>query len=191
MRRSLAFATTLFTLLAAFAALPPGTTAEEKGDHTFSLAGGKLTLTAPANWQRKEPANRIVEVEFAVPPVKDDKTPGRLTAMGASGTVDANVDRWVGQFIGAGGAAAKPQRDKTTVGSAEVEIVDLAGTYKDSPGGPFAGGKTINRENYRMLGAIIQTKDAGNYFLKLYGPKATIDESAEGFRKMVKDMKVK
>jgi hypothetical protein len=191
MRFSLAFAAALFAAFATSAAIPASVLADEKGDHTFSLAGGKLSLTAPANWQRKEPANRIVEVEFAVPPVKDDARPGRLTAMGASGSVEANVDRWVGQFIGPGGAAVKPQRDKTTVGGAEVEIVDLSGTYKDAPGGPFAGGKTINRDNYRMLGAIIQTKAAGNYFLKLYGPKATIDENAESFRKMVKDMQVK
>ena len=71
------------------------------------------------------------------------------------------------------------------------EIIDLSGTYKDSPAGPFAGGKTINRDNYRMLGAIIQTKDRGNYFLKLYGPKATIDENEKGFQEMVKSLKVK
>jgi hypothetical protein len=58
-------------------------------------------------------------------------------------------------------------------------------------GGPFAGGKTIMRENYRMLGAIIQTKDKGNYFLKLYGPKATIDENEKGFQELVKSLKVK
>jgi hypothetical protein len=97
----------------------------------------------------------------------------------------------VGQFVGPGGAAPKPRRDKTTISGCEVEIIDLSGTYKDSPGGPFAGGKTINRENYRMLGAIIQTKDAGNYFLKLYGPKATIDENEKGFQEMVKSLKVK
>ena len=69
-------------------------------------------------------------------------------------------------------------------------MVDLSGTYKDSPGGPFAGGKPVMRDNYRMLGAIIQTKDKGNYFLKLYGPKATIDENAKGFQNMVKSIKV-
>jgi hypothetical protein len=157
----------------------------------FTVGEGKLELTAPANWTKKEPASRIVEVEFAVPPAKGDETPGRLTAMGAGGSVDSNIDRWVGQFVGEGGAAAKPKRDKATISGADIEIVDLSGTYKDSPGGPFAGGKTINRENYRMLGAIIQTKDRGNYFLKLYGPKATIDENEKGFQDMVKSLKVK
>jgi hypothetical protein len=159
--------------------------------NTFTIGEGKLELTAPTHWTKKEPASRIVEAEFAVPPSKGDETPGRLTAMGAGGSIESNIDRWVGQFAGEGGAAAKAKRDKASVNGADIEIVDLAGTYKDSPGGPFAGGKTINRENYRMLGAIIQTKDRGNYFLKLYGPKATIDENEKGFQDMVKSLKLK
>jgi hypothetical protein len=161
------------------------------GGTEFTIGEGKLALTAPAGWTKKEPASRIVEAEFAVPPAKGDEMPGRLTAMGAGGSVESNIDRWIGQFVGPGGAAPKPQRDKTTVSGAEIEIVDLSGTYKDSPGGPFAGGKTIMRDNYRMLGAIIQTKDKGNYFLKLYGPKKTIDENSKGFQDMVKSLKVK
>ncbi len=164
---------------------------DKSNGNTFTIGEGKLALTAPASWTKKDPASRIVEAEFAVPPAKGDETPGRLTAMGAGGSVESNIDRWVGQFVGPGGAAAKPQRDKMSVGGADVEIVDLSGTYKDSPGGPFAGGKTVMRDNYRMLGAIIQTKDRGNYFLKLYGPKATIDENANGFQEMVKSLKVK
>ena len=158
---------------------------------TFTIGDGKLEITAPASWTKTQPASRIIEAEFSAPPAKGDAAPGRMTAMGAGGTVQGNIDRWVDQFVGAGGAAVKPKRDKLTVGGAEIEIVDLTGTYKDQPGGPFAGGKSVMRDNYRMLGAIIQTKDAGNYFLKLYGPKATIDENEKGFQQMVKTLKVK
>jgi hypothetical protein len=137
---------------------------DKAGDRTITIGEGKLTLTAPEGWTKKQPATRIVEAELATPPAKGDEAPGRLTAMGAGGSIESNIDRWVGQFAGEGGAAVKPKLDKLTVSGCEVQIVDLSGTYKDSPGGPFAGGKTVNRENYRMLGAIIATKDAGNYF---------------------------
>jgi hypothetical protein len=182
----LKFLVAFFIAVVGFAAF-----AQDKPGNEFTIGDGKLALTAPAGWTKKDPVSRIVEVEFAISPAKGDETPGRLTAMGAGGSVESNIDRWVGQFVGPGGAAAKPQRDKTNVSGCEVEVVDLAGTYKDSPGGPFAGGKTVMRDNYRMLGAIIQTKDRGNYFLKLYGPKATIDESEKGFQEMVKSLKVK
>src|SRR5262245_19058520 len=161
-----------------------------RGD-TFTIGEGKLEMTAPANWTRKEPASKIVEVEFSAPAAKGDETPGRLTAMGAGGSIESNVDRWADQFVGPDGGAAKAVRDKTTVSGCEVLVVDLTGTYKDSPGGPFAGGKTIMRENYRMVGAIIQTKDRGNYFLKFYGPKETITENKKAFQEMVMSLKLK
>ena len=63
----------------------------------------------------------------------------------------------------------------------------VSGTYKDMPGGPFAGG-SIDRPNYRMLAAIIETTDKGNYFIKFYGPAATVEASADGFKKMIEGM---
>ena len=164
---------------------------ENAAPTTFSIGEGKLSFTAPAGWTKKQPTTRIVEAEFATPAAKGDEIPGRLTAMGAGGTIESNIDRWIGQFAGEGGAAVKPKQDKLTVSGCEIHVVDLAGTYKDTPAGPFAGGKTTLRENYRMLGAIVVTKDAGNYFLKLYGPKATIGEAEKGFQEMLKSLKVK
>src|SRR3954462_5000591 len=98
---------------------------EKSGGQAFTIGEGKLELTAPSNWTKKEPASRIVEAEFAVPPSKGDETPGRLTAMGAGGSSESNIERWVGQFVGDGGAAVKPKRDKATNNGAAIEIVDL------------------------------------------------------------------
>jgi hypothetical protein len=163
--------------------------AEDKPAETpFAIGEGKLAMTAPAGWKKVQPKSRIIEAEFEIPAAKGDEIPGRLTAMGAGGTVEANIDRWTAQFTGEG---VKPKIEKKTVGGSEVHVVDLAGTYKDTPGGPFAGGKTTLREDWRMLGAIIETKDAGNYFLKLYGPKATITENEKGFQSLVESLKSK
>src|ERR1044072_6401830 len=98
---------------------------QEKDAGAISVGEGKITLAVPQGWQKKEPANRIVEAELAVPPVKGDETAGRLTAMGATGTVQANIDRWVEQF----GGTTKPKIDKTTVSGAEIQVVDLDRTY--------------------------------------------------------------
>jgi hypothetical protein len=163
--------------------------AEDKPAETpFAIGEGKLALTAPAGWKKVQPKSRIIEAEFEIPAAKGDEIAGRLTAMGAGGTVEANIDRWTAQFTGEG---VKPKVEKKTIGGSDVHVVDLAGTYKDTPGGPFAGGKTTLREEWRMLGAIIETKDAGNYFLKLYGPKATITENEKGFVALIDSLKVK
>jgi gluconolactonase len=70
-----------------------------------------------------------------------------------------------------------------------VTLVDIPGTYKDSPGGPFAGGAAVDRPDYRMLAAIVETPDRrGNHFLKFYGPAKTVAAHADGFRAMVEGM---
>ncbi len=167
---------------------------DKSNERSFSIGEGKLTFAVPEGWTKKQPQTRIVEAELATPAAKAagaDAAGGRLTAMGAGGSVQANIDRWVGQFAGEGGAAVMPKLDKLNVSGCEVQVIDLSGTYKDTPGGPFAGGKTVMRENYRMLAAIVQTKDAGLYFLKLYGPKPAIDEAEKGFFEMIKSLKLK
>jgi hypothetical protein len=55
-------------------------------------------------------------------------------------------------------------------------------------GGPFAGGPTVERPGYRMLAAIVRTPEAGNYYLKFYGPTATVEQHAAGFQKMIEGM---
>ena len=58
--------------------------------------------------------------------------------------------------------------------------------------GPFAPSQAPKiRENYRMLGAIIETKGMGNHYVKITGPAETVEKLAEGFKKMLKELKVK
>lgn len=155
----------------------------------FTIADGAFSLEAPAAWERVRPKSGMVETEFAIPGAPGE-APGRLTVMGAGGTVEANVERWQGQFTQPDGSATK---DRTAtkafaVAGCDVTLVDIAGTFKDMPGGPFAGGQAVERAGYRMLAAIIETPDRGNYFLKLTGPAATIAAQQEAFRTMVEGL---
>jgi len=160
----------------------------------FTIADGGVSLEAPAAWQRVQPKSGIVETEFAIPsagngPDGGPLPPGRMTVMGAGGSVEANIERWYGQFAQPDGGSTKDKAStkKLKVAGRDVTLVDIAGTYKDSPGGPFAGGKTIDRPDYRMLAAIVEGPD-GNYFLKFYGPAATVEQHADGFRTMIEGM---
>jgi hypothetical protein len=155
----------------------------------FRIADGGFSLEAPAGWKRVQPKSGIVETEFAIPSAGDAPA-GRMTVMGAGGSVQANVDRWYGQFTQPDGAATKDKAVSKTLKIADctVTMVDVSGTYKDSPAGPFAGGKTIDRPGYRMLAAIVETPASGSYFLKFYGPAATVATYADGFRGMVEGL---
>lgn len=172
-------------LVALAAAVPAA--AQPAGGRGFPIAGGAFTLEAPEGWQRVQPKSGIVETEFSIPSEGPDMPAGRMTVMGAGGDVQQNIDRWYGQFSQPDGAATKDKAVTKTLKLAgcTVTMVDVAGTYKDTPGGPFAGGKTIERPGYRMLAAIVETPDDGKYFLKFYGPAATVTKHVDGFRTMV------
>jgi hypothetical protein len=42
-----------------------------------------------------------------------------------------------------------------------------------------------------MLAAIITTKNAGNYYLKFYGPERTVVANQKAFEQMVKSLESK
>ena len=42
-----------------------------------------------------------------------------------------------------------------------------------------------------MLSAIVVTKEAGNYFVKFYGPEKTVGDNREKFDKMIDSLSVK
>jgi hypothetical protein len=161
----------------------------------FTIADGGLALEAPAGFEKVRPSSGMVETEFAIPSEGQgaDGKPlpaGRMTVMGAGGSIQANIDRWCGQFAQPDGGDTK---EKVTtkafkVAGCNVTIVDIPGTYLDQPGGPFAGGPKVSRPDYRMLAGIVETPEAGNYFLKFYGPAATVERYAEGFKKMLEGM---
>ena len=152
----------------------------------LKAARGSLTLTVPAGWKQQPKKSRIIEHEFSVPGEGDSRdAAGRLTMMSAGGSVDANIERWVNQFPIKDG---KPKVEELDVNHSKVHFVDIKGTYNDKPR-PFGPG--VMRDDYRMLAAIVPLGEGRNYFIKLYGPAATIEASAKPFRAMVKGVKTK
>jgi len=85
---------------------------------------------------------------------------------GGGGDVEANVKRWLGQELDAGGK--------------KITLVTATGTFND---GPPMGAKTP-RENYTLIAAIVPTEES-NVFVKLTGPKDAIAKLAENFKKIV------
>lgn len=155
---------------------------------SLKLAEGRLVLQIPARWEKQQPSVRIIEVELKVPAKdKEAADPGRLTIMQAGGSVEANIDRWYGQFRQPDGKSSKEAAkvEEKEVDDLKVHVVDVSGTFIDRPG-PFA--PATEREGYRMLAAIIQTDGAGNYFIKLTGPADTIKQNEKAFTRMIEEL---
>jgi hypothetical protein len=168
--------------------------AADEGETMKLGEDGKITTVAPKDWKSKKPSINFIQYEFLIPKAEGDENDGRATVMGAGGSIEQNIERWVAQFQDDAGKPLgkdKTKIEKTKISGLEVHVVDLNGTYKDTAGGPFAGGKTTLRENYRMLGVIIVGGDQGNYFINAYGPKKTMDANHKAFMTMVEGIKTK
>ena len=166
-----------------------GAQAQEPKEKAKIVELGKFKVTAPAAWKQQEPKSRILTHEFSAPAAEGDTLPGRTTVMSAGGSVEDNISRWYTQFTQPGGGSTKEKAkvEKRTIAGQEVHLVDLSGTYKDQAG-PFA--PAVDRENFRMLAAIIVTEQA-NFFIKFYGPRRTIGENEKAFNGMIESLGVK
>jgi hypothetical protein len=178
----------LFSLAVVVALLVPTFSVAAEAD-VVTLSEGNIKLTVPKGWVVKKSRVRIIEREFSVPAVEGDTNDGRVTMMGAGGSIEANVNRWIGQFQQPDGSSTKKKTTikKLSIDGQTVHFIDIPGTYRDQRG-PFAP-PTI-RKDYRMLAIIIPTEKHGQYFVKFYGPKKTVAANEAGFDKLVKSIQV-
>jgi hypothetical protein len=143
----------------------------------------KHTITVPAAWKNNE-ASGMRAAEITVPKAGEDKEDAEIAIflLGAGGGTDANINRWAGQFGGAD--AIKNKKTVKTGGGLEATIVEIEGSYKGmGKNGPM----TEAKENFKLLGAILN--DGGDIFIKLIGPKATVEASKADFDKLVESFK--
>ena len=149
-----------------------------------------LIFTAPAEWKARPAASSMRVAEFVVPKAPSDPEDGEVIVYffgGGGGSVEANIQRWVGQFQQPSGAGAKEAgRSTFTMGNLKVTTVDVSGTYiaEVAPGST----KRHNKPGFRMRAAIVETPK-GPYFVKFTGPAATVARASAGFDQFLKSLK--
>jgi hypothetical protein len=147
---------------------------------TFKV--GEFNFTRPGNWEWVEVTSPMRKAQLKVKG-KDGKAAADVVFFqfgpGSAGGVQANVNRWLGQF-------EEPREkinakvEEATIGKVKVTYVQAEGTYKSGmPGGP-----TTPMPDYGLLGAIIES-DAGNVFVRMTGPKDLVKASVPEFKKMI------
>ena len=97
---------------------------------------------------------------------------------GGAGGIQANIDRWAGQFVG----EAKTNTEKKTVNEREIVYFTGNGTFEESMGGPFSGNR-VKKENHSVLAAILPS-DNGPVFLKMTGPADAVEAARASFEKL-------
>jgi hypothetical protein len=148
-------------------------------------SAGGLRWTAPSGW-KSEGAQPMRAATYRIGPVGSDKASAECAVYffgtGQGGSVDANLDRWKGQFRGPGGKPASAQIAKRTIHGLTITTIDTSGEYSGM-GGPMATGSQAVPD-YRLLGAIIEGPE-GNLFVKFTGPTKTIAASQQSFEQLL------
>jgi len=139
-------------------------------------AEGSLAFTAPAAWQTRPAASTMRVAEFVIPRAQGDAEDGELVVFyfgTGAGTVDANVDRWIGQIQQPDGSATKDKARRTnqTVNGLHLTLVDAEGTYvaQMRPGST----ERFDKPGFRLRAAVVDTP-RGPYYIKMTGPARTI-----------------
>ena len=101
---------------------------------------------------------------------------------GQGGGVQANIDRWKGQFSQPDGKPVAAKTGKRTIHGLPVTTVEVAGSYAGMAG-PM-GAPAAPKPGYRMLGAIVENP-GGNVFLKFAGPAKTITANQAKFEQLL------
>ena len=147
-----------------------------------SAAG--IRWTAPAEW-KAQGARPMRAATYSITPAAGDRGVAECVVNyfgpGQGGTIDANVERWKGQILGADGKPAAAKVSSRTVRGIRITVVDSAGGYTGM-GGPMANAKPA--AGYRLIGAIVEGS-GGSVFFKLTGPGKTIAAQQKAFEQLL------
>lgn len=102
---------------------------------------------------------------------------------GQGGSVQANLDRWYGQFEqpDGGSTARRARLESFEASGLPVTLVQVSGTYVASTG-PRSGGDP--KAGYAMVAGVVETT-VGPWFLKCVGPEETIRAAAPSVRALL------
>jgi hypothetical protein len=137
---------------------------------------GALKYTAPSGWQGRAASSSMRVAEFVLPG-RDAAGSAELVIYyfgGTGGSVDANIQRWLGQMQQPDGrpTGEVAAREAKTINGLKIALLDVSGTYvaEVKPGAT----EKHNSPGFRMRTAVVETP-RGPYFLKLVGPAATVE----------------
>ncbi len=151
----------------------------------FAESAAGIRWTAPASWKAEAP-RPMRAATYSIPTAPGDQGVAECVVNffgpGQGGGIDANVERWKGQVLGADGKPATAKIDKRAGKGVTITRVDASGTYTGMGGPMNPGAKPAS--GYRLIGAIAEGP-GGNVFFKLTGPAKTIAAEEKNFEQLL------
>ncbi len=145
-----------------------------------------VEMKIPDSWKPQTPANpmRVAQIEWPAAPAHPE--PPQLIVFwfgpNEGGTVDANLQRWRGQFEQPGDG--ETSRFRTDLAS--VTLLDKAGTFKQQPS--MMSPEYTPRPNWRMLAAVVEI-EGGPFFFRAVGPDASVTAQRDALHAALRSMR--
>lgn len=160
---------------------------KERGD-AVSVTWRKLKTRVPAGWEAQQPTSSMRVAQYRVPGARGSGDAELIVfyfGQDQGGSADANIARWTSQFSSSDGKPVQPAVERFTVGGMPVTVAELTGTYARSMG---MGGQGEPKPDQTLLAAVVETA-AGNLFVQLHGPRATVAANKQVFLRTLRDLK--
>jgi hypothetical protein len=159
-------------------------------DDTKQVIDAKgLTFEVPSSWKSSPPEKAMRRAQLSVEPQEGDDYAAELIVYafpGGAGSVEANLKRWQNLFKDKDGNPPKIESKKVQGKNVEVTRAETVGHYFPAQ---FGGKPEPDRDNARLLGAIIIGDDIG-YFIRMVGPDKTMLKVRPDFDAMLATMKL-
>ena len=156
-----------------------GTLTSHAAEAPAKFKVGEFNFARPTGWEWVEVAPGMRKAQLKI---VDQKTKGAAEVVffsGPMGPVQANVDRWFGQFqeprekIGA-------KTEEVAVGKHKITYASAQGTYLSG----MPGGAKTAMKDHALLGAIV-VGPLGDVFVRMTGPAELVKASTADFKKMM------
>tara|TARA_Y100000588_G_scaffold166753_1_gene180651 strand:+ start:354 stop:878 length:525 start_codon:yes stop_codon:yes gene_type:complete len=144
---------------------------------TKSFMVAERTFEVPESWTAEPPSSRMRKAQY-----KNGETEIVVFyfGVGSGGSVDANINRWMGQFKEVKEKLSSEVEQKKFK-SAVITTLFAKGTYMKGP--PF--GQKFEMPNYGMRATIIEC-EGGPIFIKMTGPVGEVVKLSGDFDKMAR-----
>lgn len=149
---------------------------------------GGLEFPKPPTWTWQQPSMAFRTLQYAVPAMAGSSSGAAeliisLFKAGDGGPIQANIDRWAGQFTDSEGKPLKAVVESSESNGLRLHQVELAGAYRGV-------GAAASRNSTRQLGLIVETP-SHRVFVRMLGPDETVSAHRGEFAALVAGTRIR
>jgi hypothetical protein len=154
------------------------------------VALGPFSMTVPAGWAENPSTSSMRAAQFTLPAAAGGDAEVVVYHFGetGAGSVQANIDRWLGQFKQPDGKPSSEvaKIEKAQFAGQDASVVSVAGRYV-APATP--GGEPQDKPDQALVAAIVPSPK-GPYYFRLIGSKAAVAAQESAFRQALSSLKL-